>query len=38
MVAAIVFIISSITFRNFCLYYSRSLSADATCFVSDSED
>jgi hypothetical protein len=37
MTSLIVFTISAITFRNFCLHYYRSMSAAAWCFASDSE-
>ena len=37
MASLIVFTISAISFRNFCLYYYRSMSAAAWCFASDSE-
>jgi hypothetical protein len=37
MASLIVFTISAITFRNFCLHYYRSMSAAAWCFASDSE-
>jgi len=37
MASLIVFTISAITFRNFCLHYYRSMSAGAWCFASDSE-
>jgi hypothetical protein len=33
MAALIVFVVSTITFRNFCLYYCRSMSAEAVSSV-----
>ena len=37
MASLIVFTISAVAFRNFCLHYYRSMSAAAWCFASDSE-
>jgi hypothetical protein len=37
MVAVIIFIISFVALRNFCLYYCRSMSEQAASFGSDCE-
>jgi hypothetical protein len=37
MAALIVFVMSAISFRNFCLYYCRSMSAEAVSSVPDCE-
>ncbi len=37
MAALIVFVISTITFRNFCVYYCRSMSAEAASSVPNCE-
>jgi len=37
MADVIVFIISSISFRNFCFYYWHSISAEISCSVTGSD-
>jgi len=37
MVAVIIFIISFVALKNFCLYYCRSMSAQAASFGFDGE-